>query len=161
MIFNTVMKNSLQYMQIDPTEEQDSTDNSKAVEEGIKLPSLVGMKPTEAEHQLEELGLEPIILGSGQEIIAQYPEVDTPIIVNEKVLLQASENVKMPNIAEWSKRDVMKLGNLVGLSVKSEGSGYVTKQSIKKDSVLKKGDVLSVTLKTTEVKKQTEEVEED
>jgi penicillin-binding protein 2B len=161
MIFNTVMKNSLQYLQIDPTEDKESANNSKTVEEGIKLPSLVGMNPAEAEHQLEELGLEPIILGSGQEIIAQYPDVETPIIVNEKVLLQASENVKMPNMTGWSKRDVMKLGNLIDLSVKSEGSGYVAKQSIKKDSVLKKGDVLSVTLKTTEVKKQTEEKEED
>jgi penicillin-binding protein 2B len=161
MIFNTVMKNSLQYMQIDPTEETGKTENSKKDNEGIELPSLKGMNTDEATNQLKELGLEPIILGSGQNVKSQYPEAETPIIVNEKVMLQVSENVKMPNMTGWSKRDVMKLGNLLDLSVKTEGSGYIVKQSIKKDSVLKKGDVLSVTLKTTEGMQQTEEKEKE
>jgi penicillin-binding protein 2B len=147
-------------MQINPTEETGNTENSKTSNEGIKLPSLVGMKSIEATNQVKELGLEPIILGGGQEVTSQYPEAKTAMIVNEKVMLQVSENLKMPNIIGWSKRDVMRLSNLLDLSVKTKGSGYVVKQSIAKDSVLKKGDVLSVTLGTTDDKKQTKEQEE-
>lgn len=159
MIFNTVMKNSLQYMQIDPSEDEGNSEKSTLSREGIELPSLEGLKPAEASKELENIGLQPIILGDGQTVISQYPEAETTIIGKGKIMLQTSENVKIPNMNGWSKRDVMKLGNLLGLSVKTEGSGYVVKQSISKDSVLKKGDVLSVTLKTTEVKKQTEEIE--
>ncbi|MGM7720268.1 penicillin-binding transpeptidase domain-containing protein [Metabacillus sp. Hm71] len=159
MIFNTVMKNSLQYLQIEPTEETDTTNSEEEADNGMTLPSLVGMKTTEAANKLKELGLEPILLGSGENITAQYPEAETSVIVNEKVFLQVSENVKMPNMAGWSKRDVMKMANLLGLSVETEGSGYVVEQSIKKDSSLKKGDVLSVTLGATEKKETTEENE--
>lgn len=156
MIFNTVMKNSLQYMQIEPTEEVGSTKKSQSANDSSLLPSFIGMKSIEAKNQLNALGFTPIILGEGQNVTAQYPEAETPMIVNEKVMIQLSENVKMPDMSGWSKRDVMKIGKLLGLTVKSEGSGFVAKQSIKKDSVLKKGDVLSVTL-NAEVKAQNSE----
>lgn len=153
MIFNSVMKNSLQYMQIDPTETNDQNSN-KSSSNGFKLPAFNGAKPAEAVKQLQDLGLETIILGNGQNVVSQYPEAETEIISNEKIILQTSDRVKMPDMTGWSKRDVMKIGQLLDLSVKSEGSGYVVKQSIKKDSIVKKGDVLTVTLKTVEVKKQ-------
>ncbi|KKI93742.1 penicillin-binding protein [Bacillus sp. SA1-12] len=157
MIFNTVMKNSLQYLQIEPTEETETTKVEEEADSGMMLPSLEGMNTSEAKSKLKELGLEPILLGNGESIKAQYPEAETPVIVNEKVFLQLSENVEMPNMAGWSKRDVMKLANLLGLSVETEGSGYVVKQSINKGSILKKGDVLSVTLGATEKKNTLEE----
>jgi penicillin-binding protein 2B len=153
MIFNTVMKNSLQYMQIDPTEGEESTKKSQSANDSSLLPSLIGMKTNEAENQLNALGFTPIILGEGQNVTAQYPEAETPMIINEKVIIQLSENVKMPDVSGWSKRDVMKIGKLLGLTIKSEGSGFVAKQSIEKDSVLKKGDILSVTL-NAKVKEQ-------
>uniref|UniRef100_UPI0037364431 penicillin-binding transpeptidase domain-containing protein n=1 Tax=Metabacillus halosaccharovorans TaxID=930124 RepID=UPI0037364431 len=152
MIFNTVMKNSLQYLQIEPTEEVNTNNQSQTTSDGIELPDTVDLGPTDAVNQLKESGLEPIILGSGKKVISQYPTAGTAMMSNEKILIQTSENVKIPDLNGWSKRDVMKLGNLLGLSIKTEGSGYVTKQSVKKGTVLKKGDVLTITLSSSDVK---------
>lgn len=149
MIFNTVMKNSLQYMKITPSEDESASDVKVAKEE-LKLPNLINMNTSEATKQIEVLGLKPIVLGSGQKIISQNPEANSAVILNEKVMLQVSEQVKMPNMSGWSKRDVMRFGKLLDLTVKPEGSGYVVKQSITKNSVVKKGDVLTVTLKASE-----------
>lgn len=146
-VFNTVMKNSLQYLQIDPT----STVTQKelhAQNDGIKLPLFEEKSLTEVKAELEKLGLKPVFLGDGQKVLSQYPEADTDVIKNEKVLLKTSESIKMPNIVDWSRRDVMKLGHLLELSIKTEGSGYVTKQSIKKDSIVKANDLLTITLNT-------------
>ncbi|WP_240050842.1 penicillin-binding protein [Metabacillus litoralis] len=146
-VFNTVMKNSLQYLQIDPTstvsEKESTTQNA-----GIKLPSLEEKNLTEVKAELDKLGLEAVLLGDGQKIISQYPEADTAVINDEKILLKTSDSIKMPNITDWSRRDVMKFGYLLDLSIKTEGSGYVTKQSIKKDSIVKAGDLLTITLNT-------------
>lgn len=146
-VFNTVMKNSLQYLQIDPTstvsEKESTTQNA-----GIKLPSLEEKNLTEIKAELDKLGLEAVLLGDGQKIISQYPVADTAVINDEKILLKTSDSIKMPNITDWSRRDVMKLGYLLDLSIKTEGSGYVTKQSIKKDSIVKAGDLLTITLNT-------------
>ncbi|MGN7941239.1 penicillin-binding protein [Virgibacillus sp. 6R] len=151
MIFNTVMENSLKYMQIAPSKESDSKEaTNDAEKEELVLPSLEGATSANANKNLKDLGLTPILLGNGNYVISQYPEAETPIISKEKIMLKTSEEVKMPNMIGWSKRDVMKLGNILGVTVKTEGSGYVAKQSIKKDSIVKKGDVLTVTLKDEE-----------
>lgn len=160
MIFNTVMKNSLQYLQIEPTEELEPETQTKTSSEDTVLPDLVDAKFADANNQLKKLGLTPIILGNGQKVIAQYPEGDTSMLLNEKVFLKLSEEVKMPDLTGWSKRDVMKLGNIMNISVNAEGSGFVIKQSIKKDSVLKKSDVLTITLGTENDEKQPEESNE-
>ncbi|MDQ0231276.1 penicillin-binding protein [Metabacillus malikii] len=146
MIFNTVMENSLKYMQIAPTNEGGI---SKQVETSeMNLPSLAGLTTEEAVKQLEELSLEPIIIGTGKQIIAHYPKASTEMILNEKVLLKTTEEALMPDLSGWSKRDLMKLGNLLEITIQTEGSGYVVKQGIKKGSTVKKGDVLQVTLKS-------------
>ena len=36
----------------------------------------------------------------------------------------------MPDLTGWSKSDVTKFGDLLGLTVEFKGEGYVTKQSI-------------------------------
>ncbi|WP_390173869.1 PASTA domain-containing protein [Liquorilactobacillus mali] len=36
----------------------------------------------------------------------------------------------MPDLTEWSRSDVVKLGKLLGINFNIEGSGYVSEQSV-------------------------------
>ncbi|MGG3800257.1 penicillin-binding protein [Metabacillus fastidiosus] len=157
MIFNTVMKNSLQYLQIKPTEKDKKANK---VETGETLPLLREKTLKEASEIVKEKNFNIVVLGDGDKIIDQFPEAKTSIIANEKVLIQTSEKVKMPDIIGWSKRDVMKLANLLELELESNGHGFVTKQTIKKGSVIKKGDKLVIQLKDQLPKEKEDEKEE-
>ncbi|MFC0271190.1 penicillin-binding protein [Metabacillus herbersteinensis] len=150
MVFNTVMKNSLQYLHIQPSEEIEKKTKQTETKQGEELASYVGNKVGDVTKQLESLNLKVTILGNGQEVISQFPDKGTSIIANERVLVQTSDSIKIPDLIGWSKRDVMKLSALLDLEVKYSGHGYVVKQSITKDTQLKKGDVLNITMQTTE-----------
>ncbi|WP_429996101.1 penicillin-binding protein [Metabacillus fastidiosus] len=158
MIFNTVMKNSLQYLQIKPTEKDKKANK---VETGETLPLLREKTLKEASEIVKEKNFNIVVLGDGDKIIDQFPEAKTSIIANEKVLIQTSEKVKMPDIIGWSKRDVMKLANLLELELESNGHGFVTKQTIKKGSVIKKGDKLVIQLKDQLPKEKEEDEKEE
>ncbi|MED4532656.1 penicillin-binding protein [Metabacillus fastidiosus] len=157
MIFNTVMKNSLQYLQIKPTEKSKKTSK---VEVGEKLPLLREKTLKEAAELVKDKNFNMVVLGDGEKIIDQFPEAETSIITNDRILLQTSEKVKMPDIIGWSKRDVMKLANLLELELESNGHGFVTKQTIKKGSVIKKGDKLVIQLKDQLPKEEDEKEEQ-
>ncbi|MGG3888927.1 penicillin-binding protein [Metabacillus fastidiosus] len=158
MIFNTVMKNSLQYLQIKPTEK---SKKASKVEVGEKLPLLREKTLKEAAELVKDKNFNMVVLGDGEKIIDQFPEAETSIITNDRILLQTSEKVKMPDIIGWSKRDVMKLANLLELELESNGHGFVTKQTIKKGSVIKKGDKLVIQLKDQLPKEKEEDEKEE
>ena len=158
-IFNTVMKNSLQYLHIQPSEETEKKVEQTETEQGLELSSYVGNQVGEVTKQLESLNLRGTVLGNGQEVVSQFPEKGTSIIADERVLIQTSDVIKIPDLTGWSKRDVMKLSALLDLDVKYSGHGYVVKQSIAKDSQLKKGDVLNITMQTTEKEEKVEKQE--
>ena len=98
--------------------------------------------------ELEEKGLIPIILGDGDKIINQYPSNNISLIKGDKVfLLTNSDNIKMPNIINYSKSEVMALTNLLNINYSLNGNGYVISQSIKEGESVKSDMKLEVNLK--------------
>ncbi|MDR0137259.1 penicillin-binding protein [Metabacillus idriensis] len=149
-VFNTVMKNSLQYMKIQPSEETEEKPKKTETEIGAEVPSLVGENSASAEKQLRSNNVQPLILGTGNEIVAQYPEAGKKMIVNERVLLRTDGKIKMPDLNGWSSRDVMKLANFLDLNLKINGNGYVVSQNISKNETVQENDQLIVKLQTPE-----------
>jgi penicillin-binding protein 2B len=149
MIFNPVMKNSLQYLNIEPSKlEQAST---------TKLENFSGQTVTETLNFLKEKGVEAVVLGGGTEVLKHLPAPGTSILEGEKVIIQTEGDLIAPDLDGWSLRDVMKIANIAGLKLNSTGSGYVIKQNIKAGALLRKGDYLIVNLKTPEEKQRIEE----
>lgn len=149
-VFNTVMKNSLQYLKIQPSEEAEEQPKKTETEIGAEVPSFVGENPASAEKWLKSNNIHPLILGSGNEIAAQYPEAGTKMIVNERVLLKTDGKVIMPDLKGWSSRDVMKLANFLDLNLKINGNGYVVSQNLSKNETVNENDQLIVKLESPE-----------
>ncbi|OCA85540.1 penicillin-binding protein [Bacillus sp. FJAT-27225] len=140
MIFNPVMKNSLQYLNIKPTTKEAPT--------SAELPDLSGEPVTNAQKQLKDKGFEAIVLGKGSEIEAQVPAAGETALEGEKIILLTSGEATMPDMKGWSLRDAMKVATLSGIRLDYKGSGYVVTQSITKGTPLKKGDLLTLELET-------------
>jgi penicillin-binding protein 2B len=54
----------------------------------------------------------------------------------------------MPDMSEWSLRDVLKVSKVASLKVNTVGSGFVVKQNIKRGSNFSEGDYLIVELES-------------
>ena len=102
---------------------------------------------SEVSEEITKNKLKPIIIGESEKVINQYPNVGIKLNVSNKVfLLTASKEYKMIDISGWSRSDVETYCKLLNLNVTFDGYGYVKQYSIKKDTVIKKDDILSVTL---------------
>lgn len=143
MIFNTVMKNSLQYLNIRPSFEKTEKSLDK---KGIELPSYAGQTVDAAVKDVKAKGLLPVVIGNGAEVEAQLPFAGDEVIVRERVILKTSGTVNMPDLRGWSLRDALKVAELLGLQPSVKGSGYVVTQSIRPRSSVRKGDYLILEL---------------
>ena len=141
-IFNPVMKNSLHYLNIQPSKLEKAVVN--------KLSNLKGQATEEAVKNLKENGFETVVLGSGSKVVGQLPKAGTTVLEGEKVIIQTDGDLTAPDMTGWSLRDVMKIANIAGLKLNSKGKGYVTQQNIQPNSLLHSGDFLIVDLKSPE-----------
>ncbi|MCR2820816.1 penicillin-binding protein [Lederbergia panacisoli] len=153
MIFNTVMKSSLQYLNIQPEEIPDTKIAS--------LPDFSKMKVNETVDYLKENALVPIILGNGEKIIGQSPKAGVSLIEGEKIVLKTNGNLTLPNMSGWSKRDVLNVAQLADLNVNIVGDGFAAKQNIKADTPIREGDHLVVNFETPKQKIEREKAKKN
>lgn len=135
-VFNSVMENTLKYKNIKP----DNT-SKKANEQ---VPDLKGENAQATKQNLEDEGLNPVILGEGTTIKAQLPAAGSKIMEGERVILLTDGKIKMPDFTDWSMRDVMKAASLLDMKLNTSGSGYAVSQKPKAGTVLKKDDYIVI-----------------
>jgi len=140
MIFNPVMKNSLQYLNIQPSEQ-------KKVEP-VKVTDYMNKNVGEAQQQLTALGVYPIVIGNGTTVTRQSPSNGAELLPGEKVFLVTDGDLTLPDLTGYSLRDVMTIASLTNLKLNTTGSGYCIKQNISAGSVVVEGDQLVVHLKS-------------
>ncbi|WLR52243.1 penicillin-binding protein [Bacillus tianshenii] len=164
-IFKTVMENSLHYLNIEPTEEENQPKVNELKKDGsysMTVPDLTDKTAKQAQEQLKKEGIESIVLGSGDKVTAQLPYADSQMLKSEKVLLRTSGDATMPDMSGWSIRDVMKVAKLLELKPNVMGSGYVQKQNIRAGATVKQGDFLVVEMsRPNEPKKKEDEKKEE
>jgi penicillin-binding protein 2B len=141
MIFNPVMKSSLQYLNIQPASQGKVTSN--------EIPDVTGKGIDESVKILKEAGLKPVVVGNGDKIVSQLPGAGVNTLEGERILLRTSgDEIKVPDMTDWSFRDTMKFAKLAELKLNKAGNGFVTKQSIKPGTIVRGGEYLIVELTT-------------
>ncbi|MCQ6279759.1 penicillin-binding protein [Bacillus sp. EB600] len=137
MIFDPVMKNSLQYLNIQPSKAAKSTSN--------KLPDLTGQSVEASVQELTNKGFETVVVGKGTTVEKQLPQEGTTILEGEKVIIRTDGDPVAPDMTGWSLRDVMKAAKITDLQLDTSGSGYAVNQTIAPGTTLHEGDKLKVT----------------
>ncbi|MGA9290423.1 MAG: penicillin-binding transpeptidase domain-containing protein, partial [Anaerobacillus sp.] len=97
LIFNTVMKNSLQYLNIDPMEKKKEEPKKQADENGEVLKDVTGLTVDQAKKELEAKGLEVVGLGDGN-VVSQSPHAGSKILNGERIILRSEGKETMPDI---------------------------------------------------------------
>lgn len=136
-----VIKNISKYLNIygsEVSEEDIATFNIK---------NYINQKADVIKTDFEQKGVELVILGNGDKIIDQYPKQNSQVIFGDNVFVLTNDTeLKMPNLKNYSKKEVEIIASLLKLKVTFEGNGYVISQSINKDTVLTDQELI-VTLK--------------
>ncbi|WP_156290431.1 penicillin-binding protein [Oceanobacillus salinisoli] len=153
-IYRNVMENSLHYLNIDPDKQEDNTPNK------VEIPKVIGAKTTDLQQQLADYGLNVTVVGDGGNIISANVKEGDKVIAQERIII-VTDKPTMPNIKDWSIRDVSQLADLIGLKMESFGNGYVITQNIEEGTPIKENDYLAVELKAPGESESTEEDKEE
>lgn len=117
--------------------------------EMIQIPSYISQNTEEVVNYLSSRGIECIVIGNGDKVINQSI-IDTDLIYGEKIILLTNDTeYKMPSIIGWSRKEALSLFELLNLPYQIEGYGYITSQSIEKDSIINPDTSIVVTLSGT------------
>src|SRR5699024_3567026 len=130
-IFKNVMENSLRYLDIEPDKEHENETKE------ISISDLNTNNIKKAKKKLEEQGLNVIVIGLGDKVVAANVAEGEKLLPNDRVLL-LSDKATMPDITGWTLRDVFQLGKLLELDVHINGNGYDVSQSIDSNKSRKK-----------------------
>ncbi|HHZ7163938.1 TPA: penicillin-binding protein [Enterococcus faecalis] len=141
-IANPLMKLALDIKETDP-------ETTKVASDKVTVADYKNMTPAEALANAKVNGVDPVIIGDGEKIKKQSTPSGQTLMPNQKLILITNGTNYMPDLTGWSKSDVTKFGDLLGLTVEFKGEGYVTKQSIAAETEITEKK-LTVTLEGTE-----------
>ncbi|AVL00127.1 penicillin-binding transpeptidase domain-containing protein [Pediococcus inopinatus] len=137
-IFGPVMKQALG---------ENASTAKNQVSGKVKIANMVGESADTAAKDLGKQNIAATVVGTGSIVTQQSPLANTEMLAGQRVILMTSGQMKMPNLSGWSRNDVLKLTDLVGIQAKFSGTGFVKSQSMKSGAVIQSGQTLTVKLK--------------
>lgn len=83
-------------------------------------------------NKLNLLGINYEVIGTGTKVTSQYPSIGT--IVNGKIFIKTnSDDINIPNITGYSRKDVVNLMKILNIEYNIEGNGYVSTYQVDVD----------------------------
>ncbi|GBG93950.1 cell division protein FtsI / penicillin-binding protein 2 [Ligilactobacillus salitolerans] len=134
-IFNPLMQRAL---------DEDSTDFKAS---SYKISDFTKQDPETVAEKLKKRGLKVNVVGNGSKITKQSQVAGSQVIKGERVILLTNGEQTMPDLSGWSRADIAKFGQMVGLKINFNGSGYGSKQSVAAGTALKNVPEMTVELK--------------
>ena len=132
-----------------------SNDTNDDTINDVTIENYVNLSSKEVEKDLENKGLDVVLLGDGDRIIRQYPASGTTLLTGDKVfLLTNTKEIIIPDLVGYSRIEAIALLELLDVEYELDGYGFVTEQSIKA------GEQITDKIKLT-LKQKYEEEEED
>ena len=117
--------------------------NTKTI---YKMPNFLNNNINSVKDALNVAGIKYEVLGDGTKVINQYPLSGT--IVNGRVFIMTnSNNISVPNIKGYSRKDAINLAKVLGVEYSLEGNGYVNDYAVELDS---NGKVTKINMKLTD-----------
>lgn len=123
-IANPLMKRAMEF-------NEDSTDDTANEEtEKVKVSDYRNLGTEEAASDAQKKNLTPVVIGDGKKIVKQSTPNGEELMASEKIILLTDGSKVMPDVTGWSKGDLLKLANLLGVEAVFEGDGYCKEQSV-------------------------------
>jgi stage V sporulation protein D (sporulation-specific penicillin-binding protein) len=129
---------------------------SSKVTESVEVPNLVGMSVSSAKGELNKLNIKFEIIGDGDIVLFQTPTAGNYIESIETTLYLYTEEegneVSVPNLSGKDISEAVSICISLGLNVSIRGfdSGNVVSQSLPPGELVKKGEIIKLTVLTTD-----------
>ncbi|TCP29085.1 penicillin-binding protein 2B [Scopulibacillus darangshiensis] len=149
-VFNPVMSNALQYLNIKPEKKADKKQTTS--EQTVTLKQYKGEPFDEAAKDLKAKGVDVVTVGKKGKVTKQAPFDGTKVLKGSKVILVGEGKLELPDLTGWSLSDSLKVANLLSLKPNIIGNGFVIDQKPAKGTVVKKGDYLVLNLQAEDNK---------
>lgn len=95
------------------------------------MPNLMNHTIDFAKPLLDSYQVEVVYLGTGNQVVDQYPIANEDIVSGQKVFLKTNQGeIVMPDMHGWSRKDVTAFWSLAQVSITMEGFGMVSNQNI-------------------------------
>ena len=134
-LYNTVkpiVKNVSKYLEIYDTAEDKTINN-------YKVENYINRDLSKVKQTLKKNKINYLVLGNGNKVINQYPEKENIVNVNDTIILLTNDSeYKLPDLKGYSKKQVRAVCNLLNIKCTFKGYGYVSSQSVKKNTAIKK-----------------------
>lgn len=113
------------------------------------MDSFINQSAPFVKSKLEAKELKVDIIGNGSTILDQYPTARTAVNKFDRVFLKTDSNdITLPDMTGWSRKDVLTYASLSGLVFNLQGdSGMVESQSVAGGTIVHAGDTVEITLK--------------
>ena len=121
----TVAENTAKYLNIFDEDETSMTSNT------FEVSNYLNKSIEDIESILEAKNIKVVKIGNGNKIIKQYPSEKTIISKDDMVFLLTNDaTYKMPNMYNWSSKEVNTFFGMIEFNYKMEGNGFVVNQSL-------------------------------
>ncbi|MBS4762031.1 transpeptidase family protein [Carnobacteriaceae bacterium zg-ZUI252] len=136
VIFKQFANFALTYINKNKTASDEVSTQTKPVEQ-VTVPDAVNASVKVTKDAFEKLGFKDLyFFGTQDTVIKQMPVDNTVYRTDEKMMFYTGGAIVMPNMVGWTYQDVQRFGQLTGLTIKLNGQGYVTQQSIPTGQVI-------------------------
>lgn len=151
-VASQILSEVLPALGISSTEQTEDTSSDN----NITLPNITQKTVSEAKKQLESQGFTVISNNNGDEntlkVSEQVPKAGASLTKGSIVVIYSEENtsrtsVSVPDLSGKTASEATAALKAKNLNISITGSGYVTSQSLLKDSMVEEGTIVSVTLK--------------
>lgn len=112
----------------------------------IKISDYTDKSANSVANELRRNMLHPVIIGDGANISKQSIGKDSEVEPNTRLLLVTEGNITMPDVSDWTKKELKDFEKLTGVKIKTTGSGKAVEQSVKFNQVISKGQEIEVRL---------------
>lgn len=140
-MIKSVVKDIAKYHDVGTYNEQNKEGSKYIVE------SFINKNVEDVRTKLNSYNIKMISVGNGDKIIKQSSIVSSSVVSGDTIIVITNDsNYTMPNVVGWSRKEIISLCNVLGISYEFEGYGYANTQSIQAGSKINDGDTLKVTL---------------
>ncbi|MGM8214377.1 penicillin-binding protein [Bacillaceae bacterium W0354] len=139
-IYRTVMENSLHYLEVNPDRDEGLDIDQHQLENVINQATEDVIKRYSDN--------DVVVIGNGSKIVDSYPKEGDVIVPNKRIIFITDGELTMPDITNWTLRDVLTLVDLLNMNIDYIGNGFVTNQSIRPNAIINADSHLVVELKT-------------
>ncbi len=102
--------------------------------------------------ELNQNHIDVTVVGNGDKIINQSIKEGTRVVAGDKIILLTNGNeYTMPNLYNWSRKDIVRFFDLCHLAYQIEGYGFVVSQSIPAGTVITDDMVVTLTLEANSI----------